>query len=163
MAGRGVDSDLYVTVMTYVLAVYGETPTEVLERAMRLAASNSHSAIQESFALLGAVEVLTDEDAGDVSCVYRVSDSSDLEVEVYISTVMPYAAALTKRSNQVVMHVGPTDVGLPGSVAESLSAHGVVLLSPDIWRSLAPLNVGMEGGVATTLWELLFEREMDVP
>ncbi|MQA36120.1 hypothetical protein [Modestobacter roseus] len=165
MAGQEADDKLHSTVVAYVVAAYGERPKEMLGRARELAGANQHVSIQESLSGLGAVEVITDEDAGDLACAYRVSDPSDTEVdvEVYISTVLPYAAAFLKRFNRVVSVVSLADEGLPGLIARTLSGHGVALLAQDIWRSPVPTSVAARGVSVATLWELLFEQEMDVP
>ncbi|CCH86155.1 protein of unknown function [Modestobacter italicus] len=131
-------------------------------RAVSLAVANVHVPVQRALAELGQVAVQTEEDIGDISCVYEVSGPGPQGAVVFISTVLPYAAVILRQDGRYLRFATAADSGWPGSVVQCLTDRGVFVLSEAVCRSKRP-NASWHGGPTHSYFEDLFEDEFGPP
>ncbi|MCZ2826386.1 MULTISPECIES: hypothetical protein [unclassified Modestobacter] len=53
-----------------------------------------HAPVQRALEDFGPVTVVTDENIGDISCIYEVDGPSSAAALVFISTALPYSAVI---------------------------------------------------------------------
>lgn len=146
----------------YLAGALGGFSAPQLQKAADLANKNLHQAVLRSLSLLGETEILTDENVGDVSCVYRVSGPEDLEIEVFVFTLLPYAALLLKRGGLFAGYVDRDQTGWAAEVRETIGDHGIMPLPEEVCIADSPV-MDIAQGVPLSYFELLFASEIDTP
>ena len=131
-------------------------------KAASLAVANVHAPVQRALAELGKVTVQTEEDIGDISCVYEVSGPGSQGAVVFISTVLPYAAVILRQDGRYLRFATAADSRWPGSVVQCLTDRGLFVPSKAACRSKRP-NPSWPGGPTRSYFEDLFEDEFGPP
>jgi hypothetical protein len=163
MAGPEVGSAIEM-ISHYMRVVYGSLEQPDFSEAVRLAARDVHRPIQQSLTSLGSVEFLTEIDISDTACIYRVAGPDGMTVEVYVSSVLPYGAALLKKDDVLLGYLtaGAREGAWPERVVSAVSSHGILLLSEAVCRSATPIR-SVDGSSYMTFFEALFADETETP
>ena len=143
------------------MSVVFPTPAD-RSRATSLAVGNVHEPVQLALAALGSVTVLTDDDIGDVSCIYQVDGPDRQSVTVFISTVLPYAAALLAQGSRYLRFAGEDETGWSERVVRCLTDRGFVVLSEATCRAKSP-QPRWSDGPRPSYFEHLFQDEFGPP
>ncbi len=99
----------------------------------------------------------------NTACYYEGDLGDGRFLTVYLSTVLPYACCPVSTPGAGLLRFAmPTDDDLTGSVATSIRDAGFVVLSLDDVMRSTRLGHASEGR-AYTVWEALFEQDLDPP
>jgi hypothetical protein len=132
-------------------------------RAYQLAVSNVHAPVQRALENIGPVTVVTDEDIGDVSCIYEVDGPNAAAALVFVSTVLPYAAVILTEGRRYSRFVATGEADAWASaVVDCLTELGLFVLPGEACRAKRPTTSG-SGGPARSYFEDLFEDEFGPP
>jgi hypothetical protein len=131
-------------------------------RAISLATSNVHAPAQQALAALGPVMVLTDDDIGDVSCIYQVDGPDDQYATVFVSPVLPYAAVILGQAKSYVRFASTGETGWVGRVVDCLTGRGLAVLPEITCRARAAQPLWSDGP-PTSWFEYLFQDEFGLP
>jgi hypothetical protein len=153
---------LLTTLDHYLAVAYGSFNDPDASRATRLAAADVHEPIRNTLAAFGEVELLTEEDAADTACIYRVVGPEGFRVDAYISSVLPYAAALLAKGDKFVGYLDASTAGWAERVVSGVIAHGIVLLPDRVCRSTSPM-LDVATGKHLSYFQALFASEADTP
>lgn len=153
--------DLLSTLEHYLSVVLGDREGNrgLYQQAYELAVSNVHAPVQRALAALGPVEVLTDENTGDISCSYGVEGPQSKGAAVYVSTVLPYAAVILIEGQRFSRFVsqGETDPWAR-AVVECLSDRGLFVLPDEACRAKRPDPRWSGGPVPSYFEDLLYDE-----
>ncbi|MEU2351128.1 hypothetical protein [Modestobacter sp. NPDC049651] len=131
-------------------------------RAYDLAVANVHAPVQRALEDVGSVTVSTDEDIGDISCIYEVDGPGPEAAMVFISTVLPYAAVILTHTRRYSRFGSMKEVGWPASVVSCLTERGFLVLPDEACRAKRP-NPRWPDGPIPSYFEDLFEDEFGPP
>ena len=132
------------------------------ERAGALAVANVHAPVQRALAELGAVTVWTDENIGDISCIYAVDGPGAGGAVVFISTLLPYAAVIASQDGRYLRFASGEDGGWLGSVTKCLTERGFFVLPEAVCRAERPRPRWPDGPLHSH-FEDLFQDEFGPP
>jgi hypothetical protein len=118
--------------------------------------------VQQALAELGSVTVWTDEDIGDVSCVYGVEGLGAQGATVFVSTVLPYAAVLESQAGRHLRFASAEDTGWTGSVVRCLTNRGFYVL-PEATCRAKRSKPRWPDGPRPSYFEDLFQDEFGPP
>jgi hypothetical protein len=155
------NSGRLATIDLYLWVAFGDPRHPDMRRASDLAAANVHHALQADLAQLGAVEVLTETDAGDVGCAYRLAGPGDGHVDVEVSTVLPYAVVLAADGQGGAHYLTEVTDDWGGEIIGLIEAHGLLPLSAETCRAFSP--VVDASGEPLTYFQVLFRDWTDTP
>jgi hypothetical protein len=160
------DSRSLLTTLEHYLSVglgRRETGLGAYQRAYELAVSNVHAPVQRALEDIGPVTVVTDENIGDISCIYEVDGPNSAAALVFISTVLPYSAVILTEGRRYSRFVSMGETNeWARAVVDCLTERGFFVLPDDACRAKRPAPSG-PGGSTPSYFEDLFEDEFGPP